>query len=162
MKSAGGGDLSEIDTTAFLEQAAEYDSGGDLRDSVLKLRRLLWRTHPLPVARAAELRRWVDAGDYAAILGGTYPRRVDDDAASTSADAKAAADHYREAFRIDRRPARQHAPAPRRGRRRGGEWASSGFGKLRDWMGGANADREPPTGRRRRRPGRHPHLSPST
>ena len=98
MKSAGGGDLSEVDTTAFLEQAAEYDGGGDLRDSVLKLRRLLWRTHPLPVARAAELRRWVDGGDYATILGGTYPRREDDSAASPSADAKAAADHYRAAF----------------------------------------------------------------
>jgi len=28
MKLAGGGDLTEIDTTAFLEQAAEYDRGG--------------------------------------------------------------------------------------------------------------------------------------
>lgn len=141
MKSAGGGDLSEIDTTAFLEQAAEYDSGGDLRDSVLKLRRLLWRTHPLPVARAAELRRWVDSGEYAAILGGTYPRREDDGTASASADAKAATDHYRAAFRSTEDPLTSMLRRLGEGGAGAGEWASSGFGKLRDWMGAANASR---------------------
>jgi len=144
MKSAGGGDLSEVDTTAFLEQAAEYDRGGDLRDSVLKLRRLLWRTHPLPVARAAELRRWVDTGDYATILGGTYPRRADDAEASPSADAKAAADHYRAAFRSTEDPLASLLRRLGEGGAGAGEWASSGFGKLRDWMGGPSADRDRP------------------
>ena len=37
MKLAGGGDLSQIDTAAFLEQAAEYEGGGDLRDSIHKI-----------------------------------------------------------------------------------------------------------------------------
>src|ERR1700750_2196403 len=37
MKLAGGGALSQIDTAAFLEQAAEYEGGGDLRDSIHKL-----------------------------------------------------------------------------------------------------------------------------
>ncbi len=144
MKSAGGGDLSEIDTTAFLEQAAEYDRGGDLRDSVLKFRRLLWRTHPLPVARAAELRRWIDAGDYAAILGGHYPRRVDDDTASASADAKGAADYYRSAFRSTEDPLASMLRRLSEGGAGAGEWASSGFGKLREWMGGAASGRDQP------------------
>src|SRR5690606_6410767 len=29
MKLAGGGDLSEVDTTAYLEQASEFERGGD-------------------------------------------------------------------------------------------------------------------------------------
>jgi hypothetical protein len=75
MKLAGGGDLSQIDTAAFLEQAAEYESGGDLRDSIHKLGMTAWSSHPVPVARASELRKWIDAGEYARILGGDYPHR---------------------------------------------------------------------------------------
>src|SRR5215470_7006247 len=89
MKLAGGGDLSEIDTTAFLDQAAEYDKGGDLRDSLLKLRMVAFLTHPLPVARAAELRHWVDDGGYHRVLAGEYARREDDGNASLSDDVKA-------------------------------------------------------------------------
>ena len=65
MKLAGGGDLSQIDTAAFLEQAAEYEGGGDLRDSIHKIGMTAWSSHPVPVARAAELRKWVDSGEYA-------------------------------------------------------------------------------------------------
>ena len=99
MKLAGGGDLSQIDTAAFLEQAAEYEGGGDLRDSIHKIGMTAFSGEPVPVARAAELRRWVDSGEYATILGGDYPRRDDDGDASVSADVKAAAASYRETFR---------------------------------------------------------------
>jgi len=71
MKLAGGGDLSEVDTTAFLEQAAEYERAGDVRDSLIKLRKLVGRTHPLPIARAAELRRWIDSGEYQRMVAET-------------------------------------------------------------------------------------------
>ena len=98
MKLAGGGDLSQIDTAAFLEQAAEYESGGDLRDSIHKFGMTAFSTHPVPVARAAELRRWVDSGAYAQIVGGDYPRRDSDGDASMSEDVKAAAQSYRESF----------------------------------------------------------------
>ncbi|MFC7548871.1 M48 family metallopeptidase [Plantactinospora sp. GCM10030261] len=98
MKLAGGGDLTQIDTTAFLEQAAEYDGGGDLRDSLHKLRMTAWTSHPVPVARAGHLRRWVDSGEYGSILAGTYPRRVDDASSSVGEEIKAAAEAYREAF----------------------------------------------------------------
>jgi Zn-dependent protease with chaperone function len=104
MKLAGGGDLSQIDTTAFLEQAAEYESGGDLRDSIHKIGLNLWSTHPVPVARAAELRRWIDSGAYAEILGGDYPRRDSDGDASVSDDVKAAANSYRETFNNSQDP----------------------------------------------------------
>nr|WP_296064781.1 M48 family metallopeptidase [uncultured Actinoplanes sp.] len=104
MKLAGGGDLSQIDTAAFLEQAAEYESGGDLRDSIHKIGLTLWSTHPVPVARAAELRKWVDSGAYAEVLGGDYPRRDSDGDASVADDVKAAANSYRESFNSSQDP----------------------------------------------------------
>ena len=98
MKLAGGGDLSEVDTVAFLEQAAEYERSGDLRDSLIKLRMVSGRTHPMPVARAAHLRQWIESGDYGRILAGEYARRDDDSSASVTADVKEAAESYREEF----------------------------------------------------------------
>jgi Zn-dependent protease with chaperone function len=104
MKLAGGGDLSQIDTAAFLEQAADYESGGDLRDSIHKIGMTAWSTHPVPVARASELRKWIDSGEYARILGGDYPRRDTDGDASVADDVKAAANSYRESFNNSQDP----------------------------------------------------------
>lgn len=98
MKLAGGGRLNDIDQTAFLEQAAEYDRAGDLRDSVLKLLLLEARSHPFLAVRAAELRHWVENGEYQSILAGNYPRRQDDDGASMSEEARQAAESYKESF----------------------------------------------------------------
>ncbi|GAA4915433.1 Zn-dependent protease with chaperone function [Stackebrandtia albiflava] len=95
---AGGGDLSQIDIAAFLEQAKDYESGGDLRDSLLKLAMLENLSHDVPVERAAALQHWVSEGEYRDILGGDYPRRDDDDNVSITDEAKAAARHYRDAF----------------------------------------------------------------
>jgi Zn-dependent protease with chaperone function len=137
MKLAGGGDLSEIDTAAFLEQAAEYDRAGDLRDSLIKLRMLLMRTHPLPVARAAELRRWTDSGAYQRILGGDYPRRDDDSTASVSADVKEAAEEYRQTFRRSQDPLVGLMRRFGEGAAGVGEWVGAGVGRVRDWTGRA-------------------------
>ncbi|MFF5290893.1 M48 family metallopeptidase [Paractinoplanes globisporus] len=104
MKLAGGGDLSQIDTAAFLEQAAEYEGGGDLRDSIHKIGLTVWSTHPVPVARAADLRKWIDSGDYARILGGDYPRRDSDGDASVTDEVKAAASSYRDSFTSSQDP----------------------------------------------------------
>ena len=98
MKMASGGDLSQLDTTAFLAQGTEYESAGDLRDSVLKLLLLEAQSHPLAVVRAHELRRWVDEGEYTAIVSGNYPKRADDAGASMSQEAKNAAKSYSDAF----------------------------------------------------------------
>jgi Zn-dependent protease with chaperone function len=136
MKLAGGGDLSEVDTTAFLEQAAEYDRAGDLRDSIIKLGIVWGRTHPLPVARASELRHWIDSGDYARILSGDYPRRDDDRGASVSDDVRAAAKSYRDAF------GRSQDPLVSLLRRFGdgaGDFVGAGASRLRDWMSGAGS-----------------------
>jgi Zn-dependent protease with chaperone function len=98
MKLASGGHLADLDTTSFFDQGREYDEAGDLRDSVLKMLLVETRTHPFAVVRAAELRRWVDSGDYTAILGGTYPRRSEDADAPMSEAAREAARSYSEAF----------------------------------------------------------------
>ena len=86
--ASGSGDLSELDQTSFFAQGQEYLDAGDLRDSVLKLLLVERTTHPFAVVRAAELRRWVDSGEYTRILSGDYPRRDDDDAATVTDAAK--------------------------------------------------------------------------
>jgi Zn-dependent protease with chaperone function len=134
MKLAGGGDLSEVDTAAFIEQAAEYERGGDLRESLIKMRMVAFRTHPLPVARAAELRRWADSGEYQRVLAGDYPRRDDDSSASISGDAKAAADSYREAFRRSQDPLLALLRRLGDGANDVGEWVGAGAGRVRSWM----------------------------
>jgi Zn-dependent protease with chaperone function len=135
MKLAGGGDLSQIDTAAFLEQAAEYESGGDLRDSIHKIGMTLGSTHPVPVARASELRKWVDSGAYAEILGGDYPRRDSDGDASVSDDVKAAASSYRETFNNSQDPL---VGLLRKLGDGAGDLAGSAVRGARGWMGDAS------------------------
>ena len=96
MKMAGGSRLGEMDVTAFLEQAREYDAQGDLRNGVLKLLALQGQLHPFAVLRAAELRRWIDDGDYQRVLGGDYPRRGTEGDASMSDEAREAARSYKQ------------------------------------------------------------------
>ena len=99
MKLASGGHLEDLDPTSFFAQGQEYDDAGDLRDSVLKLLLIEDRSHPFAVVRAAELRRWVDSGEYTRFLAGEYPRRDTDAEARVSEAAKAAARSYSEKFR---------------------------------------------------------------
>jgi Zn-dependent protease with chaperone function len=99
MKLASGGHLEDLDTTSFFAQGVEYDEGGDLRESFLKLALLQEQTHPYAVVRATELRRWIDSGEYTAHLGGAYPRRTDDKDAKVSDAAQDAARSYQAVFR---------------------------------------------------------------
>ncbi len=138
MKLAGGGDLSEIDTAAFLEQAAEFESTGDLRESLIKLQMTAFTTHPLPVARAADLRRWIDDGHYGRILAGEYPRRDDDRSASVGGDAKAAADSYRESFKRSQDPLVGLLRKLGDGSSGVGDVVGAGANRVRGWMGGNN------------------------
>lgn len=134
MKLAGGGDLSEVDTTAYLEQANEYERSGDLRDSILKIMLVAFRSHPMPVARAADIRRWVDSGEYHRILAGDYPRREDDATASMSDAAKQAADSYRETFTRSEDPLFKLIRRFAGGASEVGSWVGAGAGRVRDWM----------------------------
>jgi Zn-dependent protease with chaperone function len=95
---AGAVDPSEVDTEAFLEQAREYESDGDIRDSVFKLMNVIGESHPLAVVRAAELQKWAATEEYHDIIGGTYPDRGDDTQSQWTDDVKSAAKSYRDAF----------------------------------------------------------------
>jgi len=95
---AGAVDPSEVDTEAFLAQAREYESEGDVRDSVLKVLNVIDLSHPLAVVRAAELQKWADSEEYPAILAGVYPQRTDDPQNQWTVDVKSAAKSYRDAF----------------------------------------------------------------
>lgn len=75
MTMAGGGSPEETDLNEFLIQADEYRNSGDAADIVFKILNLLGTTHPFHVLRAAELRDWVEAGEYDRVLRGEYKRR---------------------------------------------------------------------------------------
>jgi Zn-dependent protease with chaperone function len=86
MKMAGGGSLTEMDLNAFMVQAKEYEEGGDAADAIAKVINTLGMTHPFHTLRAAELQRWVEAGNYDRILRGEYPRRGTQDEQRPLAD----------------------------------------------------------------------------
>jgi Zn-dependent protease with chaperone function len=93
LKLAGGGSREETDLNEFLIQADEYRKGGDVADSVFKVLNLMLATHPFHVLRAAELRDWIEAGDYDRVLRGEYRRRGDE-STSYADDLAAAARAY--------------------------------------------------------------------
>ncbi|MGK5498279.1 M48 family metallopeptidase [Streptomyces sp. URMC 125] len=104
MKIAGGNHLHEMNVDAFLKQADEYEAGGDLRDSVLKILNVLPRSHPFTTVRAAELRRWASGRDYQRIMDGHYPRREDDKDTSVYESFRQSAGHYSETVRTSKDP----------------------------------------------------------
>src|SRR6185503_14716809 len=75
LKLAGGGPARDTDLNEFLRQADEYRHSGDVADTVFKVLNLLAVTHPFHVLRAAELRDWIEKGDYDRLLRGEYRRR---------------------------------------------------------------------------------------
>ena len=72
---AGGvrGRRDELNVEAFVEQAEEYRSEGGLA-AYYRFMNTLGRSHDFPVIRVAELKNWVEGGDYATILGGEYAK----------------------------------------------------------------------------------------
>ncbi|MGO4613121.1 M48 family metallopeptidase [Nocardia sp. 2YAB30] len=98
MKTAGGTWIEEMNHGAFLAQADDYERSGDLRDGVLKLLNLELQSHPFSVLRAAELRRWIQSGDYDRVLTGDYPRREQDKNTRIGDEMKEAARAYKANF----------------------------------------------------------------
>ncbi|MGW6786982.1 M48 family metallopeptidase [Streptomyces sp. NPDC054987] len=104
MKLAGGNHLHEMNVDAFLEQADEYEKGGDLRDSVLKILNMLPRTHPFTTVRAAELKKWSESRDFQRIMDGHYPRREEDKDTSVTDSFRESAAHYADSVRTSKDP----------------------------------------------------------
>jgi Zn-dependent protease with chaperone function len=95
MKLAGGGYDNETDLNTFMVQADEYRQGGDVADAVFKILNILGSTHPFHVLRAAELRDWIEAGEYDRVLRGEYKRRGEANTPYME-DLRAAAAAYKE------------------------------------------------------------------
>ena len=95
LKMAGGGDMKQMDLDAFLVQAKEYEESGGPLDRIFQILNTLERTHPFSTLRAAELQRWIEAGQYERILNGEYTRRGPDaDNRPIDKDIDDARDHY--------------------------------------------------------------------
>ncbi|HUO52854.1 MAG TPA: M48 family metallopeptidase [Gemmatimonadaceae bacterium] len=100
LRLAGGASSDdEMSLDEFLVQAKEYETGGNVVDTVLKALNVAFSTHPFATVRAAELQRWVESGAYDRIIGGEYPRRGAANARPLSEDYADAAAHYREETR---------------------------------------------------------------
>ncbi|WP_314244819.1 M48 family metallopeptidase [Streptomyces kutzneri] len=136
MKIAGGNHLHEMNVDAFLAQAEEYESSGDLRDSVLKILNLLPRTHPFTTVRAAELKKWAESRDHQRIMDGHYPRRDEDKDTSVADSFRQSAAHYADSVRTSKDPLLKLV-----GDIAGG--AGDLGGKLRDKFTGAGAGTAP-------------------
>ncbi len=84
----------------FLAQAQEYETGGTAIDAVFKVINVAFRTHPFNTVRAAELQRWIQAGDYTRIIDGNYPHRGEEDAEPPlTSDYEQAAGYYEQQAR---------------------------------------------------------------
>ncbi|MER6250617.1 M48 family metallopeptidase [Streptomyces sp. NPDC001584] len=136
MKIAGGNHLHEMNVDAFLAQAEEYESSGDLRDSVLKILNLLPRTHPFTTVRASELKKWAESRDHQRIMDGHYPRRDEDKDTSVADSFRQSAAHYADSVRTSKDPLLKLV-----GDIAGG--AGDLGGKLRDKFTGAGAGTAP-------------------
>ena len=83
----------------FLVQAAEYETSDSTLDAIFKAMNVAFRTHPFHTVRAAELQRWIQAGDYDRIRRGEYPKRSEQRERPLSDDYAAAAGYYEQQTR---------------------------------------------------------------
>ncbi|TFG46403.1 MAG: M48 family peptidase [Gemmatimonadales bacterium] len=96
LKMAGGGrgeffTDADLNLDAFMAQANEYVNTNEGLDIVYKVLHTLGVTHPMHTVRAAEIQKWVAAGDYERILAGEYVRR------GSPEDQRPLGDHWKDA-----------------------------------------------------------------
>ena len=105
MQLAGGAGIDKMNINEFFVQAAEYEAGENIVDSLYKMINLAFTTHPFPVLRVVELKKWVDSGMYGAILNGEYKRRGGEDNQGSVFDSfREAGKQYREDFQSSTDP----------------------------------------------------------
>ncbi|OON80819.1 M48 family metallopeptidase [Streptomyces tsukubensis] len=136
MKIAGGNHLHEMNVDSFLAQAEEYEAGGDLRDSVLKIMNVLPRSHPFTTVRAAELKKWAASRDFQRLMDGHYPRRDEDKDTSVGESFRQSASSYAEGMRGSKDPLMKLVSDIAGG-------AGDLGGKVRDRFGGFGSPRGP-------------------
>ena len=96
----GKGKIQDIPND-LADQAEEYRETGDVADQVFKVLNLMGQSHPFYVLRLAEIRSWIEEGEYDRILRGEYAHRGDPDPsynADLSDATKAYADGAKDLF----------------------------------------------------------------
>lgn len=104
MKMAGGTSDVQTNIDEFIAQAEEYEAGGNVLDSVLKLMNLLGKTHPMSALRVLEIKRFAESEDYKKILSGDYPKREDDPKSSLYGEFAEGAKTYQKAYADSKDP----------------------------------------------------------
>ena len=99
MKMAGGirpgTHEGQLDLDSFMAQAHEYTTTNEGFDVVYKVASTLLLSHPMHTVRAAELQRWMAAGEYDRIMRGEYAKRAGQPAdRPLGEDFQAARDYY--------------------------------------------------------------------
>lgn len=98
MKLAGASNVEKINMDEFEAQADEYKDDGSIADNVFKILNLLWISHPFPVQRVTEAKKWFSSEDYENILSGNYMLRSSGDSNGLKEDIQNAASSYKENF----------------------------------------------------------------
>ena len=94
MRIAGGSRGEDLDLDEFIAQSNEYREDKDTLAGIYKVLAALGATHPFAVVRVAELRDWIDGGDYQRILDGDYRTHDDDETVPLTDDVGSAGGHY--------------------------------------------------------------------
>jgi len=94
MRIAGGSRGEDLDLDAFIAQSDEYRDDKDTIAGIYKVLAALGSTHPFAVVRVAELRDWIESGDYQRIVGGDYRTPEVDDQTPYTDDVGDAAAGY--------------------------------------------------------------------
>ena len=83
-----------MNVNAYMTQANEYAYNHEGIDVIYKILNTLALTHPMHTVRAAELQRWMAAGEYDRIMRGEYTRRGDEQRERPIRDDLSAAKTY--------------------------------------------------------------------
>lgn len=75
MQMAGGSFSNEMSVEEFIKQSEEYENNVDFLESVYKRMIAFEKSHPFLAVRVKELKKWVEKGEYDAILNGDYKKR---------------------------------------------------------------------------------------
>ncbi len=95
LKMAGGGDISNYNLEEFEKQAEEYDQEGTGTDTLFKCLNLMWFSHPFPVLRILEIKKWYASEQYRQILDGDYPHRTEYEESDMKKDIREGVEIYR-------------------------------------------------------------------
>ena len=96
LKLAGGGDISNYNLEEFEKQAEEYHNEGTGTDTLFKFLNLMWFSHPFPVLRILEMKKWHASEQYRRILAGDYRHRREYEESDMKKDIREGVEIYRE------------------------------------------------------------------